>query len=311
MKKLIYLISIATLLYACGNSGPAKKIDTVSSGSIVMAVDETLQPLIEAQLDVFHVTYPKANIIPDYVSELDAINAVLMDSARIAVTTRPFNEQEKQVFKAAKIEPKSVKVAWDAVALIVHPSQKVTNFTIEHVKAIISGKITRWNQIDPAGSNEDILIVFDNKSSSTVTYLTQFSGGLTSKNVFALNTNPQVIDYVGESKNSLGIIGLNWISDRDDTVANNFLNKINVVAISSDADDEGSGRYYRPYQAYIADGSYPLTRSVYIVSREARAGLGTGFVSFVTSYRGQLVVKQSGLLPATIDVRFKTIQLSK
>ncbi len=309
MKKVLYSVLVLLLLSGC-DSTPAKKLDTVSSGSIVMAVDETLQPLIEAQLDVFHVTYPQTNIITNYVSELDAINAVMIDSARIAVTTRPFNEQEKQVFKAAKIEPKSVKVAWDAVALIVHPNQKATNFTIEQVKGVISGKITKWNQIDPSAGNDDIQIVFDNKSSSTVTYLTQFSGGLTTKNVFALNTNPQVIEYVGNSKNSLGIIGLNWISDRDDTVANNFLSKINVVAISSDADDEGSGRYYRPYQAYIADGSYPLTRSVYIISREARTGLGTGFVSFVTSYRGQLVVKQSGLLPATIDVRFKTIQLS-
>ena len=48
---------------------------------------------------------------------------------------------------------------------------------------------------------------------------------------------------------------------------------------------------------------YPLIREVYMINREGRAGLGTGFVSFVAGDAGQRIVRIAGLLPATMPVR--------
>ena len=73
----------------------------------------------------------------------------------------------------------------------------------------------------------------------------------------------------------------------------------------------GSGanpEYYKPYQAYIALKHYPLIRDVYSISREARAGLGTGFASFIASDKGQMIVRRAGMLPATIPVRIVDIK---
>jgi phosphate transport system substrate-binding protein len=48
---------------------------------------------------------------------------------------------------------------------------------------------------------------------------------------------------------------------------------------------------------------YPFLRDLYIVSREARAGLGTGFATYVASDDGQRIILRSGLMPATQPVR--------
>ena len=60
---------------------------------------------------------------------------------------------------------------------------------------------------------------------------------------------------------------------------------------------------YAPYQAYLQLKKYPLARMLYIVSGEARSGLGTGFASWALSEKGQRIVLKAGLLPATMPVR--------
>ena len=51
-----------------------------------------------------------------------------------------------------------------------------------------------------------------------------------------------------------------------------------------------------------------MIRTWYIVSREARAGLGTGLASFLASERGQRIILKSGLVPATMPVRLVEIR---
>jgi phosphate transport system substrate-binding protein len=100
----------------------------------------------------------------------------------------------------------------------------------------------------------------------------------------------------------LGVIGVNWVSDKGDSLVNDFLEKVKVVSLAP----PGSGanpEYYKPYQAYVALKYYPLIRDVFGISREARVGLGTGFVSFIASDKGQMIVRRAGMLPATIPVR--------
>ena len=67
--------------------------------------------------------------------------------------------------------------------------------------------------------------------------------------------------------------------------------------------NETDGTRYKPYQAYVAQGLYPYTRKVYIISREARTGLGTGFSSFVAGDVGQKIILKMGVLPASMPVR--------
>jgi phosphate transport system substrate-binding protein len=121
------------------------------------------------------------------------------------------------------------------------------------------------------------------------------------KNWFALKGNSAVIDYVSKKPEALGLIDVSWISDRDDSTANKFLDAVRVVRISGDS---GS---FQPYQAYIAQGRYPLKRDVVMISREAKTGLASGFMSFIAGEKGQRIILKAGLVPATMPVRIVEI----
>ena len=66
--------------------------------------------------------------------------------------------------------------------------------------------------------------------------------------------------------------------------------------------------YLKPYKAYIAMKKYPLSRQVYMISRETRSGLGSGFITYVASDKGQRIVLKSGLVPATAPIRLVEIK---
>jgi phosphate transport system substrate-binding protein len=114
------------------------------------------------------------------------------------------------------------------------------------------------------------------------------------------------VDFVSRNPGSMGIISVNWISDKDDSLSMSFVKKINVLAVSQHLSSDGS--YYRPYQGSIYDKSYPFVREVYLVSRETFAGLGSGFIQWATSEPGQRIVLKSGLVPATMPIRLVQVK---
>jgi phosphate transport system substrate-binding protein len=107
-----------------------------------------------------------------------------------------------------------------------------------------------------------------------------------------------MIQYVIAHPLAIGMIGANWLNDNKERV------KVLGLLDPNAPDSSGTGReYFKPHQAYIYRGSYPITRDVYIYSRADNYGVGAGFISFVTSAPGQKIVLNSGLVPATMPVR--------
>jgi phosphate transport system substrate-binding protein len=306
---IFFTFVLSFFLYACDDNKPSKPLDTVSSGQISIAVDETFKPIIEAELDVFHTFYPKANIGAIYCPEAQAIQYLIDDSVRLAVVTRELTEEELKPFKAINLTVRKTKIAIDAIALIVNNGNKDTTLSMNQVRDILDGSATKWSDLKPNGVKENITVVFDNQGSSTVRYMKELvaNNQFASANFYALKTNEEVIEYVSKNRGAIGIIGVNWISDSDDDSVKGFLSKVNVVAVSPDIGEPGYGEYRKPYQAYIAQGYYPLTRRVYILSREARTGLGSGFAAFVAGDKGQRIILKSGLVPTSMPVRLVQI----
>ncbi|MBK9638452.1 MAG: substrate-binding domain-containing protein [Bacteroidetes bacterium] len=158
------------------------------------------------------------------------------------------------------------------------------------------------SEIQPSSPLGAISFVFDNNGSSTMRLIRDsLMNGKTNfpSFCFATKSNAQVIDYVENNKNAIGVIGVNWISDRDDPKMLSFNKRIRVVWLSSAEKPIYPDDYFGPFQAYLFTGDYPLKREVYMISREGRAGLGTGFVSFAAGEQGQRIVRLAGLLPAS------------
>ncbi|HNW50868.1 MAG TPA: substrate-binding domain-containing protein [Prolixibacteraceae bacterium] len=273
--------------------------DTPTDGTTFIAVDETFAPIIQQEIDVFESIYQSTGIIDRVCPEVDAFNLMLKDSVRMIVATRKLTEKEIRYFNDQKIFPQSIKIAIDGIAFIVHPTNQDTLLTTETIRDIMLGKIFSWDQVNLASKLGPIKMIFDNPKSSTAEYAVKSicAEEKLSPSLTALNSNPEVIDYVSKTPGAIGIIGVSWVSDRRSSSSKGLPGKVKVVAISREkqATPENS---YQPYQACLADGRYPYTRDVYVIMTEPRISLNTGFSSFIVSDRGQRIILKSGLLPA-------------
>ncbi|HET7179654.1 MAG TPA: substrate-binding domain-containing protein [Chryseosolibacter sp.] len=307
MKKWL-IIPFSVLLFLIGCTQRDKHgniLDTPTSGSVKIAVDESLRPLIEAEISTFEALYQQAHIEPFYYPEAEAIDALIKDSVRLAIVTRRFTTEEKKYFKDIQITPKERDVAMSAVALIVHRDNPDTLINMDQIKSLLQGKITKWSELG-SKNKAGIEIVFDNPNSGLIRHLKDSVARVQTlpPNCFAVKNNTAVIDYVSENKNALGLIGLEWISDKDDSTSNSFLKRVRVMGVAGDS------THFKPYQAYLALKYYPLARKITILSREARSGLGSGFMVFVASEKGQRIVLKAGLVPVTMPLRVVEIDRS-
>jgi phosphate transport system substrate-binding protein len=301
------LAALAILIASCHNPmGVQPLSETPTRGNIKMSIDESFQLLFDTQAYTFQSLYEDAKIAINYKPEIDVVADLMNDSCRTVVLTRDLTKEEKDYLTSQKFVARTTKIAHDALALIVNRNNPDTIILDAQFADIFRGKISSWKQINPKSANSTINVVFDNNKSGNVRYFREKFAltGNFPENCFAVSNNQEVIKYVKENPNALGIISVNWISDTQDSISEIFLNDVRVVEVGTN-----SLNYCKPFQGYIADQSYPFIRDVYMVSRETFSGLGTGFVSFVAGDQGQRIILKSGLVPATMPIRL--IQINK
>jgi phosphate transport system substrate-binding protein len=305
MKKINYIIgllvfSVVVALNSCNSSGTD---ENATHGKIKIGVDESYQLLLDTEIYTFESTYRKADITPFYKPELEVLDDFMKDSIRLMVTSRLLTKDEEEFLKSKQIVARNTKIAYDALAFIVNKNRVDTMLKYPIIKDIFSGTLNNWKQINSKNVSSELMIVFDNQKSGNVRYFVEkfkLSDKLP-ENIFAADNNNEVINYVEKHKDAIGVISVNWISDKHDSISNAFLSRINVVAVTNDLDPDGD--YYKPYQAYIADKSYPFVRDVYMISRESFTGLGSGFIRFVSGDIGQRIILKSKLVPAQAPIR--------
>jgi len=283
--------------------------NTLTTGKSTISVDETFSPVIEAELDVFKSLYGYTDLKADYIPEIEAFRRLLKGEVELIVASRPLSIEETAILNERKIFPRQNKIAIDAIALIVSPLSTDTLITINQIKDLLTGKLERWDQINPSSSAGKIKVVFDNEQSGIVRYLVDSicGGKLDKSNVFALEYNRDVIEYTSTHPGVLGFIGASWISNPNDSLHLSFHKKIKVVSVSENSRPDADNSY-KPYQAYLVDHIYPLSRDIYVINAEPRNGLVTGFSYFVASDKGQRIILKSGALPAIAPTRVINIR---
>jgi phosphate transport system substrate-binding protein len=303
------ILAMFFILIRCKSGGPKEILDTPTSGNIKISVDESFQPLIDTQVYTFTTLYERAHIKAEYKPEFDVVNDFMNDSVKVMVTSRKLSDNQLKYLRDNLIIGRTITFAYDALALITNKENPDTLITYNTIRDIIKGQVKSWKEIDAKSKLGKINVIFDSNKSGNIRYfkeMFEIKDSLGS-NFYAVNSNAEVIDFVSRNRDAMGIISVNWISDKDDPVSTSFIKRVNVLAISQQFMNDGS--YYRPYQGSIANRSYPFVREVYLITRETYKGLGAGFIQWVTSQQGQTIVLKSGLVPATMPVRL--VQLKK
>lgn len=305
--QISFVVSLSLLLItSCAKKQKTNEKDsgnTMTSGTIKIAVDQTVQNVIESEIEVFQNNYPDAKIVPIYTTEQEAIELFKKDTVRLAIAARKLTAAEYDYFHQKTFEPEVIRVAIDGVAIITNPVNRDSMISVRDLKRVLTGEVTKWNQIYPSSKLGKIQVVFDNTKSSIVRYAADSicRDKPLSKNLNALELNEEVVKYVEKVPNAMGLIGVNHISDWADSTVVDFTNKVRVMRVSYD-DEANPDNSVQPYQYYLYNAGYPLRREIFILLNDPRGELPKGFSRFLSGDIGQRIIKRSGLLPSVMPV---------
>ena len=316
MEKPVFFRLAGLLIYAwliilpgCGGD-VLNKVDTPTTGKIKIGVDDSYKLMIDAELYTFQALYKYARIDTVIGSEAGIIDGFMKDSLPLIIVSRKLTAEEEQYLVSRQYIPKTTKIAYDALAFIVNKDNSDTTIYYDQIAEIFNGKLTNWKQINTKKSAKDSLkIVFDNyKSGNTRYFREKFNLTKLPASCFAVSNNSEVISFVEKNKNAIGVISVNWISDKADTVSHGFLDRIKVVRISSPGANDPGTSFYSPHPGYIIQGDYPFTREVFCINRQTYTGLAYGFSAFIAGEKGQLIILHCGMVPASQPVRLVEIK---
>jgi phosphate transport system substrate-binding protein len=281
MKLIQILLLVFLGTVSCTET--TKEEPSINKGTITMAVDESIKPIIEAQVNAHHMHYPNTKINIKYVPETKGINMLLADSLTMACTTREFNEIELSEMKRRGIKYIPARMALDAVALVQNKSNSDTTITLDELKYLLTDK------------NATKELVFDRSNSSNLNVIMEKLKlkSINTANVYSADGNLEVIEYVKKNPNAIGFIGFNWISDTDDKKSQNLLKQVGLMAVG---ETEQKG-YYKANFKNLDKRKYPLERFIYLHTLTKAWGVENGFIRFCCAKTGQLVTEKIGLVP--------------
>lgn len=262
--------------------------DTITSGIIHISVDESFKPVIDEQIKVFESSYPAAKIIAHYKPEADCLKDILKDAGtRMVIVTRGLTRREEKYFKdSLNYYPRWDELATDAIVIVVNNRSNDTIFTFEKLQQQLLGLRDKKESI-----------IFDGLS-ATSTVRFAIDSILKGKKfdtsvVKAVKNSQAVLDYVATNEHAIGLVGISWIGNREDTAQVKMLKKIKMAYMRCDNCIDSSD--VKPNQLNIMTRRYPLVRGLFYILKENYAGLGSGFLNFMQYERGQLIFRRAYL----------------
>ncbi len=290
MKWMVLVGLVAAVLWGCEDPAKLRALDSANEGTIYISVDEAFRPVMEEQIRVYKALHPKTNIVARYKAEAECWNDLLNDSVRMVIVTKKITQQEAAYYyDSLGLYPQSGQVAWDAVALVVNRQAPDSVFTTGDIKAILQGK-----------SPLPYKPVFDGtKATSTVRYaLDSILQGepMDLRRVTAARSSREVVEYISTHPGYIGFTGVSWIANPEDTAQLQLLKKVRIAWLPCRTCADSS--FTKPMQEEILTNRYPYTRGIFYVIKEKHTGLGTAFVNFMKSDKGQLIFRRAYLVPA-------------
>ncbi|MCD8261590.1 MAG: phosphate ABC transporter substrate-binding protein, partial [Bacteroides sp.] len=176
---------------------------------------------------------------------------------------------------------KEVTIAYDALAVVIHPGNKVTNLTREQLEGIFTGKIKNWKEV--GGDDEKIVPYARETSSGTYEFFKE--SVLKNKNymngIMSMPATGSIIQSISQTKGAIGYVGLA------------YLNKdVKAVHVSYDK----GATFTEPSVANAKNETYPIVRPLYFYYENGSEKLVKPFIDYVLSDEGQKIVSEIGFI---------------
>lgn len=249
----------------------------VWAGNIEIKGSTTVLPIAQKVGEAYMKEHPDVKITISGGGSGNGIKALIDGSTDIADSSRFIKSKEVTLAVERGRYPVPFVVAYDCIVPVVHPSNPVTNITMQQLKDVYMGKIKNWKEFGVP----DKPVVVISRDTSSGTYEVWEEKVLEKERVFpgALlqASNGAVVQAVSKNKNAIGYIGLGYW---DRSVKALTVNRI------------------RGSKATTLNGTYPISRPLYMFTAGWPSGDTLKFINYVKHpEKGQKLVGETGFVP--------------
>ncbi len=293
----IFRLSLLVLLLAgCSGKGNAavKSTQNPSSSGNTSAIinnigSDTMVNLALAWAEAYHAQHPEISVSVTGGGSGTGIAALINGTTDLANASRAIKSEEIAGAKKRNIQPEQFVVARDAIAVVVHPSNPISQLTLAQIRAIYSGQISNWSEL--GGENRPIVRLSRETNSGTHVYFLETVlrlGNSKDKTLFSPDTllmqsSEGIIVEVSQNPNAIGYDGLGYVTK-----------DMKVLAVAKTVD----GPFVLPSAATVNDKSYPIARDLYMYTPNKPTGAVQKYLDWVRmSSEAQAIVTQLGFVP--------------
>jgi phosphate transport system substrate-binding protein len=260
-----------------------------SSGtkSIENKGSDTLVNLALAWAERYMQEHPEMRISVTGGGSGTGIASLMSRTVDIANASREMKPEEIQAAKANGFTPVQFVVARDAIAVVVNPSNPVRALTMQQISEIYTGKITNWRKV--GGEDRPIVLLSRESNSGTYVYVLEHvirmgdpkSTLLFSPDTLLMPSSEGISTEVRQNPNAIGYDGLGYVTSDQ-----------KVLAVARDANSPS----VLPSISTVNDRSYPISRSLYMVTAGEPGGQLKTYLDWVLG-PGQELVSKLGFVP--------------
>jgi len=272
-KLLLVVLAFAVALVAIGCQREKTVIDVNGSDTMVNMGAALAEEFMKANRNV--------EVVVSGGGSGTGIAALIDGKADIAQSSRDIRESERTKAQARGTLHEII-VAWDGLAIAVHPSNPVKELTMGQLAAIYKGEITNWKQV--GGNDAAIVLLSRDTTSGTHVFFKEF---VLDKAEFApatmmMPSTEAIVQELAQNQNAIGYIGLGYVRPT-----------VSILGIKA---DEASPAVVASIEA-VLDRSYTLARPLFFYVIGDITGDLKKFIDFVVGADGQKIVRDLGFVP--------------
>jgi len=271
--KIMYAAIIVALIAA---QMVTSEMAFAGGRTLVLTGSTTVLPIAQLCAEKFMDQHPDVNISVRGGGSGVGIAALIDGTCDIAMASRPMKTKELKSARGKGINPLATVIAKDGIAIIVHPSNPLSEITLAQLKDIYTGKISNWK--DVGGKPGKIVVISRDVASGTFEVFKKIvlKGAKTRADALMLASNKAVATTVEKTPGAIGYVGLGYISS-----------KVKALAVDG----------VEPTKETVVSGKYKLARPLYLCTDGKPTGLAKEFIDFVLSSEGQKIVNKIGFVP--------------
>ncbi len=281
-----FFVAFFLLLSACAPSSQPSSDSPTSY--IENKGSDTIVNLALAWAERYQTEHPEVRISVTGGGSGTGIAALINGTVDIANASRQIKPEEIAEAQKNGIQPVEHVIARDAIAVIVHPENPVSELTLQQISDIYSGKINNWKEV--GGEDRPIVRLSRETNSGTHVYFLETVlrlGKKDDKTLFSMDTlllpsSEGIIVEVRDNPNAIGYDGLGYVPK-----------DLKMIAIAKSAGEP----FVLPSVETVNDKTYPIARDLYMYTAGEPKGAIKDYLDWILSPEAQEIVLQLGFVP--------------